>query len=88
MGASQAILYEGDLPPQRGDDSPTDDDVKIPLNAMSGTCTGEIMPLAITMHDQTLIVLADSSSTHCYMVAYVVHPETHSQGQQHDSGGH
>jgi hypothetical protein len=57
----------------RHDDSLTDNDAEISLNAWSGTCTNETTCLAISVHDLTLHALVDSGSTHCFMVAHVAH---------------
>jgi hypothetical protein len=53
------------------DDTITKNDTEISLHALSGTCTGQTMRLPISTHDQFLISLVDSGSTHCFLATRV-----------------
>jgi hypothetical protein len=56
------------------DEHPDDDSkAKISLHALSSACTTETMRLPVSVHDQALITLVDSSSTHCFMGAHVAY---------------
>jgi hypothetical protein len=50
-----------------------DSGIEISLNALSSMSTGQTMRLGLAMHNQTLIALVDSGSTHCFMAEHMAH---------------
>jgi hypothetical protein len=59
------------------DEHPDNDNIdskaEISLHALSDSYIVETMRLPASVQDQALITLIDSGSTHCFMVAHVVH---------------